>query len=265
MAYIDPQLMDILSTGGKFPKLYRYALSFKGIVIKATYHNDYNFVKKLIERDDFDERIIHDIGLMDVPFPLYYITMCYKQTLWQDFIPEIMPFIKEQREKVDQLLSLWKERYYVDVDSPIDYKKYYEYFYCLAEEDTDDDVFFAPRSKYTENGCREIDLDLFVAVKKFQFSKVKELLECGANPDANLVSIDDKGKDYKDPWNCMDDIGSECSYLCTCEVLPNIKDKNGKWYYNIPIRNTDIGDLLGWAAHEDMYRLLEQYVNAKKA
>ena len=45
MAYIDPQLMDILSTGGKFPKLYRYALSFKGIVIKATYHNDYNFVR----------------------------------------------------------------------------------------------------------------------------------------------------------------------------------------------------------------------------
>ena len=57
----------------------------------------------------------------------------------------------------------------------------------------------------------------------------------------------------------MDDIGSECSYLCTCEALPNIKDRYGKWYYNIPIRNTDIGDLLGWAAHEDMYRLLEQY------
>ena len=34
-----------------------------------------------------------------------------------------------------------------------------------------------PRWKYTENGCRNIDIDLFIAVDKFQFSIVKELLE----------------------------------------------------------------------------------------
>lgn len=265
MVYVDPILMDILSCDDKLPYNPQITLTFNELLIKGTFHNNFELVSELIEWDEFDESIIHDIGLLDVPFPLYYITMCYKRTMWDDFIEETMPFVEKQRIDIDKLLHLWKERFGANVDEVINYKKYEAYFYCLSDDETDRDVLLNPRSKYTENGCREIDIDLFIAVDKFQFSKVKELLEMGANPDANLISIDDKDKEFQDPLNCLDRIGRECSYLCTCQIFSHIKKPHGAWYINYALTEREIGDLIGWAAHEDMYHLLEQYDKTEKS
>ena len=259
MAFTELILKDALASGEKIPENMQITLSFKEALIKATYHNKFELVRKLIECDEFDESIIHDIGLLDAPFPLYYITMCYKRTMWEDFIKKTMPFVEKQRIDIDKLLQLWKERFGANVDEVIDYKKYEAYFYCLSDDETDRDVLLNPRSKYTENGCRELDIDLFIAVDKFLFSKVKELLEKGANPNVNLVSIDDKDKEFQDPWNCLERIGNESGYLCTCQIFPIIKEPQGAVYLNWPISDKDIGDLIGWAAHENMYHLLELY------
>jgi len=64
-------------------------LSFNEWLIKATFHNEYELVVKLIDSDDFDDAIIHDIGILDTPFPIYYISMCYKQSLEEDFVESI--------------------------------------------------------------------------------------------------------------------------------------------------------------------------------
>ena len=71
------------------------------------------------------------------------------------------------------------------------------------------------------------------------------------------LPIDDL--DSNDPWNCLDRIGNECSYLCTCEVLFQLKIVNEHWYQDWPITSDDIGNLIGLAAHEDMYKLLIQF------
>ena len=265
MTYIDPILMDFLSSGDNTSEMPQITVTFNELLIKATFHNNYELVCELLEWDEFDESIIRDIGLLNVSFPLYYITMCYKRTMWGEFRADIMPFIEKQRINIDKLLQLWKERFGADVDEIIDYKKYEDYFYCLSDDETDRDVLLDPREKYTENGCRDIDIELFIAVDKFQFSKVKELLERGANPDANLVPIDDKDKDFQDPWNCLDRIGAECSYLCTCQIFSHINKPHGAWYINYALTEREIGDLIGWAAHEDMYKLLEQYVKTEES
>ncbi len=265
MTYIDPILMDFLSSRDNTSEMPQITITFNELLIKATYHNNYELVSKLIECDEFDENIIHDIGLFKVPCPLYYITMCYKRTMWGDFRADIIPFVKEQRKNIDKLLQLWGERFGVDVDTIIDYKKYEKYFHCYSDDESDEYVLMDPREKYTENGCREIDLDLFMAVVKFQFSKVKELLEIGANPNARLLTIDDKELDYEDYLNCLERIGDECDYICIDKILPILEEAHGAWYINWPINDEDIGHLIGWAAHEDMYQLLEQYVKTEES
>ena len=258
MNHIDPILMDILSTEKRIPENPQINLTFNEILIKATFHNCYEVVKKLVESEEFDKSILEDIGLMNIPFPLYYITMCYKKVMWTGFREEVLPFVKEQQKSIDLLLDLWKNQFGVDTEATIDYKKYEDYFYCLSDDETIEEVFMDPIELFLENGCRKIDLDLFEAVDKFQFSKVKELLQKGANLNANLAPINDNQDDY---FNCLDRIGGECSYLCTCQIFPLIKEPHGAWYINYPIGDQEIGDLVGWAAHEEMYNLLENNLN----
>ena len=181
--------MDFLSSGDNTSEMPQITLTFKELLIKATFHNNYELVCELLEWDEFDESIIRDIGLLNVSFPLYYITMCYKRTMWGEFRADIMPFVGKQRKNIDKLLQLWRKRFGVDVNETIDYKKYEAYFYCLSDDETDRDVLLNPRCKYTENGCRNIDIDLFIAVDKFQFSKVKELLETNAYAPLKEASL----------------------------------------------------------------------------
>jgi hypothetical protein len=233
------------------------SLSFNEWLIKATFHNEYELVVQLIDSDDFDEAIIHDIGILDTPFPIYYISMCYKQSLEEDFVESIMPWIEKLRTDVDKLLKLWEDRFYIDIHAQIDYKNYAKYFYCNSDDDSEEDILLDPRKHFCENGCRDIDLDLFIAVSRFKFNEVKEILENGANPNANLLPITDVGKYDDDSLNCMDRIGGESSYLWTCEISMQLKLMYEDWYINRNISDEDLGNLIGLAAHKRMWKLLK--------
>lgn len=247
--------MDIISTGNSNIDDMNITLSFNELLIKAAFHNYYELVKEMVEDKEFDSAILTDIGLLSVPFPLHYITMCFETAMKDDsFRDETMPFVREQRENINKLLELWKDKFNLDTVSPIDYKKYEEYFYCLADSEDFEDVFLYPIEKFKATGCRDIDLELYEAVDKFQFSKVEKLLKKGANPDADLFA---EGDD--EPCNCIDRISSECSYLCTCQIFSIIEKPHGNWYINLALNDSEIGDLIGWAAHEKMYRLLSKY------
>ena len=235
-------------------------MTYKERLIKAVFHNQYDLVKDLLTSDDFDKKILDDTGIFEyAPFPLYYITMCYKQFMWNDYIEEVMPMILRHRKNIDALLELWKNEYGIDVTQKIDYKKYERDFFCTEDSETTDDVLWNPIEKFLKAGFRRIDIELYEAVEKFQFDKVDKLLKQGANPDVDLLPIDDM--DSHDPFNCIERIGGERSYLCTCEVLFQLKIVNEQWYQDWPITSKEIGDLIGLAAHEDMYKLLIQYIN----
>lgn len=234
-------------------------LSFRDTLIKATYHSDYEYLKQLVESKEFDESIIHDIGLLDKPFPLYYLTLCFKVCLAHNFIDSVMPLVRELRANIDKLLAFWQERFGIDPSEKIDYKKYgSHYFYCTPEDETIEDMFYPDLiQSYLDNGCRMIDIQLYDEVCRFKFEEVEELLKAGANPNANLVA---KGEDEDDPYNCLERIGGESSYLCSCEIFPILESDHKIWYQQrYAINSNDIGDVLGWAAHEEMYDLLKKY------
>jgi len=235
-------------------------MTYKEKLIKAVFHNQYDLVKDLLRSDEFDKKILDDISIFEyAPFPLYFITMCYKHFMWNDYAEEIMPMILRHRKNIDALLELWKNEYGIDVTQKIDYKKYERDFFCTEDSETTDDVLWDPVEKFLKAGYRRIDIKLYEAVEKFHFDEVEKLLMQGAKPDVDLLPIDDL--ESNDPWNCLDRIGNECSYLCTCEVLFQLKIVNEHWYQDCPITSKEIGDLIGLSAHEDMYKLLIQYVD----
>lgn len=257
MEPIDPTLMDVFSYDN-IPNDMRITLSFQEILIKATYHNNYELVKKLICMDEFDKSMLEDIGLLSKPFPLYFITMCYKRVMWSDFRKDTMPFVESQRTGINKLQTLWQEEFGINTHRQIDYKQYEEYFFCAKDSDTLEDVLGYPVSEFLDNGCRDIDLKLYEAVGKLHFKEAKTLLENGANPNAKLRPI--TRRDDIDYLNCGDRIGNERLYLCSCEVFPLIGRRHGLWYLNCPLTNKDIGDLVGWAAHDEMWSILKPYI-----
>ena len=65
------------------------------------------------------------------------------------------------------------------------------------------------------------------------------------------------GNDKDDYLNCFERIGNEIFSLCSCEVFPMLEERKGEWFVNYDINEDNaIGNLFGWAAHEDMNRLL---------
>ena len=256
MEYLPSKMLELIDFSEKRTGKVQTTLSFEQILIKAVFFNMTDVVKEMTQSSRFNRELLDDIGICNVPFPLYYITLCYKRVMWDDFIDEAMPLVLEHRKRIDDLLAFWVEQFGVDIRQKIDYKKFWEMFFCAEETESLKDVLLCDPQKYLDNGCRMIDLELFEAVEKFQFERVKDLLEKGADPNANLFfDVNDKD-DY---LNCLERIGNEIFFLCSCEVFPMLEERKGEWFVNYDI-NADnaIGHLFGWAAHEDMNSLLTE-------
>lgn len=100
-------------------------------------------------------------------------------------------------------------------------------------------------------GIREIDLDLYIAVHRFDFERVEQLLKAGANPYHNI------SEDEDEEYDCMKRIGHKLSFLST--QLSNVA--LGKERFSITKEDGDslLRDLFGLAAHGEMYTLLHKY------
>ena len=102
-----------------------------------------------------------------------------------------------------------------------------------------------------EKGFREIDLRLYNRVECFDFIESKNLLEKGAK--FNIQFHEDGDSDT------FSRISAECSFLATCQIIPEFQIFKEKGYnQNFEISRM-FGELLGLAAHEEMYDLLSEY------
>ena len=188
----------------------------------------------------------------DITFSLMNLTL-YNQIIWftDDWIKEIQPFIDNNRKRTEAMLAFWKtELGQQNLKQETAYNHYYDYFYCDNPNDQDE-IFYEPISNYVDKGFREIDLKLYSRAERFDFKAVESLLSQGAKPDIHVENDDDS--------STMSRISGECSYIATCQVIPEFKKFNSKGYN----QDFDIielfSDLLGLAAHEEMYQLLNMY------
>ena len=237
------------------------ALNYKEQLMLAAYICDVEKVKQLVGMHEFDYSFFEDIGYYEHPFPLYYFTILAKKVFYDDGYKEtVMPLIMQLRHNCEELTEFWKEKFDIDIDNTsIDFRAFSYYFYCTPDGET----FLEDFNEFEHIHAKQIDYDLFEAAAHFDYDKVKELLAQGANPDFDFYTPSDIIKQgTKEEWidssNIMSRIGDECSFLCSCQVLQLLKS-----YYNdnkeFRLDERDISDYIGWAAHEEMYRLLEPY------
>ena len=219
-------------------------------LLSAVYFNDAETAIRLIETKDYPNNWLDNVLSMGIP--IYYITQCYARLLSDDLWNEkAMPMILSMRKGCSKLLSYWKTKFNYPVEQELDYTSYTDLFFAAFSDDTDDtddEVLLSSVQELLNEGYRQIDIDLYCATERFQYGEVERLLKLGADPE---VDIED--------CKAMSMISVECSFLSTI-VVP-------KWefFYEkkclLPIKEQDLCDLIGWAAHEKMHDLLIRNVS----
>jgi hypothetical protein len=208
-----------------------------------------NFQINQLSRAGGKEVMYQSFDLMNLTF--------FNQAIWLDdcWRDESRAFAEKRKMQTLQMLDYWRaELGGQDIKRTMEYNRFWNCFYC-EDPGNKDEVFMEPIQSYLTKGVREIDLMLFYHAERFDFVETKKLLELGANPSA---CIDEDSDSY-----LLFRIGSECSYLLTCQIWFRYElfDENG--YYPYCDIDDMFGDLLGLAAHEEMYDLLKAYSKEK--
>ena len=218
--------------------------------IKAVFNFDVDTFKTLLENEPFDVALLSDIKFAEgVPCPIYWITQCWEIIFeapgeWKE---EYRQTIVENKRKNLEIKKIFEERFDV-VFKPIDFYNTDFWFYRNEREDSFEDVFWGEsRDEMIARGRRAIDLDLYVAVNKFDFKETERLLKAGADPAYEIPEAEN---------SCMDRIGTECALL-DIDLHGIIID--GKQYNP---DECDLVNLVGLAAHEKMYSLLSSYLRS---
>lgn len=188
-------------------------------------------------------------------FDLVNLTF-FNQTIWEDdtWTEAIMPLVKKYRLRTKNMLDFWCSEFKLnDLKREIEYNQYCEFFFCNYYSDSFEE-WKQDELDDIKIEFREIDLMLRYQVERFNFPWVKKLLKQGAKPDVEF---------YDGDFSAKDRISTESAYLSTF-VIPEFKtfDKKGyKQDFNV---SDMFRNLLGFAAHEEMYHLLVNYKNWQK-
>lgn len=204
-----------------------------------------------------DRSVLEDVNLYSIPTPLYHLTllnqMVFDTEYWTDIDDDKQEAVAWMEERTKCVIDFWREFYGVD---ELPQPKYEDYtiddFFCAMLEDDDEDILDAPKDAFIQHGCREIDVDLYLATNRFQFNKAEALLKQGANPCAELKYNENQ---YDVDW-AYHRIGAEVVFLAL-ELLPLYKEAfDGQ----TPIlHGEEYRDLLGLAEHVKMEKLFEKY------
>lgn len=217
--------------------------------INTVFNFDVGTFKTLLKTEPFDKSLLSDIKFAyDIPCPIYWITQCWEIIFEhpEDWNENCRSVITENKKRNLEIKQIFTDMYNVDF-KPIDFYNTNFVFFRDERDATYEDVFVGEsRNELIAKGYRGIDIDLYIAVNKFDFAEVEKLLAAGANPACM----------FPDDIDCMGRIGVECSYL-ELELHNIIIDNK---HHNL----TDNGaqaliDLIGLAAHEIMYSLLAKY------
>jgi len=210
--------------------------------------------QNLLDIMDFDVKLLNDINFTEGdPCPIYWITQCWETILAkpEEWKENVRCRISDLRDKNKRIRKIFEERFGITFE-PIDFYNTDFWFYRFERDDTFLETFEFESQESEKKGYRLIDLELYLAAKKFDFQTVERLLKEGANSRCTVPEYDE---------DILYSIGSECgsielsldSFLVNNESLSILSDNAMDLIY-----------VLGLGAYERMYELLVQYDPEKK-
>lgn len=227
--------------------------------INAVFNFDVETFKNLLNSEPFETSLLHDIKVSTgVPCPIYWLTQCWEIVFEhpEEWSEDCRETIVENKRRNLEIKQLFEERFNVAF-KPINFYNTDFDFFRNEPDDTFEDIFGydTSKDKMIAKGCRAIDLDLYMAVNKFDFKETERLLALGADP----------AFDFHFPYgndSCLDRIVMECSFL---EVELQGAIVHGHQINLAAGDAHDLDSLVGLAAHEKMYSLLSQYIPEENA
>lgn len=225
-------------------------------LLEACLFSDLEGIKEGL-KEITDKSALQDVNLYSIPTPLYHLTllnqMVFDTEYWTDIDDDKLEAVAWMEERTKRVVDFWREYYGVEELPPVQYEKYTEDdFFRAWLEDDDEEILDAPREAFIQHGCREIDIDLYLATDRFQFNKAETLLMQGANPCAELQYNDNQ---YDVDW-AYHRIGAEVVFLAL-ELLPIYKDAfDGQ---KQTLHGETCRYLLGLAEHVKMEKLFDKY------
>lgn len=216
-------------------------------LIEAVFNIDDKRFFKLVADGRLNESVMKDINFFYSPsLPLHYITICWDYILkdYNEWKEEYRDIVYKRKCQNDKIKNFFINQYGLDM-SDIPFSNYCDYFFSQPEDATVEDCLGETKDNLISQGFKEIDIDLYCSVVKFDYEQVEHLLQCGANP---RIWIPCEGEDQ-----CMDRIGTECSFL-DIELDHIVMGRS----YDTDLY-VDMQYLIGLAAHEKMYDLLLKY------
>lgn len=148
--------------------------------INAVFNFDVETFKTLLNTESFDKSLLSDIKFADdAPCPIYWITQCWEIIFEhpEDWNENYRGIIAENKKRNLEIKQIFTDIYNVDFKS-IDFYNTNFWFFRDERDATYEDVFVEEsRNELMTKGYRRIDIDLYVAVNKFDFAEVEKLLE----------------------------------------------------------------------------------------
>ncbi len=231
-------------------------LSIKKRFVNAVFNINVEDFRKLLDTEIFDEELFSKFPIEDdennddydeedyvceIECPIYWISQCWDLVIGKPENWKHSSIVAKRKNDNLEIMRLFRERLNVNFES-IDFYNSEIHFFRNYPEDSFYDVFLEDEEKILANH-KKIDAELYVAVNKFDYQTVEELLQAGANP---RVEIDDD-------TNCWERIGMHTSFLCVNLQHILLSDEKSLLDYEY------FSHLFDWAAHEKMWSLLEKY------
>ena len=219
--------------------------------INATFYANPVKLQQLIDEKNFYSRLLEDTGLLSKPFPIWRIPQCWEEAMGNDpneYNKEDRDTVRDFMERNQKIKHIFQSTFHVEY-TPIDYQAYSGDYFAADPDYTQEDIVDDPIEVLAKYGTTQQDVDLYCAVERFEYPKVIELLKQGANPYSPTCDGDRSSNAF---WR----IEVECSHLLTNKLAFAVFTEE---YERRPVGWEECGDLVGWAAHEKMFRILEEY------
>lgn len=184
-------------------------------------------------------------------FDLYYLTEL-NAIIWnsKDWKEDILPFVKARRKETQEVLDFWQgENGFYRGNTQLKFSDYWEYLYC-EDPAIRDYTNWEENSYFLDKGIKELDLMLYNRASCFDFKATRYLLKMGANPNIDLYEEEEQQD------SIINHIAMEAANL-SLQIIPLFESfEKNKYQENFHIINM-FRDLLGYAAHEEMYKTLK--------
>lgn len=215
-------------------------------LIEAVFNIDDKRFFKFVEDGRLNESVLKNTNLLYDSLPLYYITICWDYVLkdYNEWKEEYRDIVYNRKCQNDRIKKFFIDKYKLDM-SDIPFSSYCDYFFSQPKDATVEDCLGETKDDLKSRGFKEIDIDLYCSVVKFDYERVEHLLQCGANPRTWIPCVGE--------YQCMDRIGVECSFL-ELELDHVIMGRSYDTELTVSMQY-----LIGLAAHEKMYDLLLKY------